>query len=334
MVASAHARFDDPYSYQAAIREADVEFAVTKGGEFKAEVTRIDLQCLWMQLGYQSLPCIARIAETSKRSSILFITGTNDAGTRHNGRELASREIVIDRPDSISYLRTSTPCHWGAMSMMPDDLAAAARSLVGYELHIPRDARMIQPSKERLSRLLRLHRKAASFARKAPGHLTHPEMARAIENALTQAMIACLTEHMSIPNTFASHCHSTVMARFERVLAAEPRKPFYLAEITAATGVSGRTLQACCLENLGIGPVRFLWLRRMHLARRQLMKANPERTNVTTIAMDHGFGELGRFSVAYRSLFGESPSKTLDRTFDVPPVSLGSPFAAAFADSA
>jgi transcriptional regulator GlxA family with amidase domain len=34
---------------------------------------------------------------------------------------------------------------------------------------------------------------------------------------------------------------------------------------------------------------------------------------VTQIATDHGFWELGRFSVNYRAIFGEVPSETLHR---------------------
>jgi AraC-like DNA-binding protein len=62
-----------------------------------------------------------------------------------------------------------------------------------------------------------------------------------------------------------------------------------------------------------MSPKRYLWLRRMHLARRALQSADAERTTVTEIASNYGFWELGRFSVAYRSLFGESPSTALRR---------------------
>jgi AraC-like DNA-binding protein len=62
-----------------------------------------------------------------------------------------------------------------------------------------------------------------------------------------------------------------------------------------------------------MGPVRYLWLRRMSLVRAALMRADPATTTVTDIATDHGFWELGRFSVEYRTLFGESPSAALRR---------------------
>jgi len=51
----------------------------------------------------------------------------------------------------------------------------------------------------------------------------------------------------------------------------------------------------------------------MHLARRALLHAHPSEATVTRIVTDQGFWELGRFSIAYRALFGESPSETLRR---------------------
>jgi AraC-like DNA-binding protein len=56
----------------------------------------------------------------------------------------------------------------------------------------------------------------------------------------------------------------------------------------------------------------------MHLASRALRIADAETTTVTEVATSYGFWELGRFSVAYRSLFGEPPSAALRRPPDDP----------------
>ena len=55
---------------------------------------------------------------------------------------------------------------------------------------------------------------------------------------------------------------------------------------------------------------------RMNQVRVALMRADPAKATVTGIATGHGFWELGRFSVAYRTLFGESPSASLRRPTD------------------
>jgi AraC-like DNA-binding protein len=65
-----------------------------------------------------------------------------------------------------------------------------------------------------------------------------------------------------------------------------------------------------------MSPLRYLWLRRMHLAHRRLIMADQTKTTVTELAAELGFWELGRFSVQYRALFGEPPSATLRRPPD------------------
>ena len=116
-----------------------------------------------------------------------------------------------------------------------------------------------------------------------------------------------------------------IIVRFEEFLEMHPDRPLYLTEICAAIGVAERTLRAVCEEHLGMGPIRFLSLRRLHLVHRALRQADGSMTTVTRVATDHGFWELGRFSVAYRVMFGESPSETLRRPSDDRPLHLKRP---------
>jgi transcriptional regulator GlxA family with amidase domain len=132
-------------------------------------------------------------------------------------------------------------------------------------------------------------------------------------------MIRCLTEGDSLEMSAGSQRHDTIIARFEEFLERHPDRPLYLTEICAAIGVAERTLRVVCEEYLGMAPIRFLSMRRMHLVHRALRQADPSNTTVTRIATDHGFWELGRFSVAYRALFDESPSESLRRPCNGPP---------------
>jgi len=60
-------------------------------------------------------------------------------------------------------------------------------------------------------------------------------------------------------------------------------EPLYMPELAAQVGASYWTLRDCCLEYLSMSPKRYLWLRRMHLARRALRRANAETKTVTEI---------------------------------------------------
>jgi hypothetical protein len=52
--------FLDPYIYQEAVRSAQVEVLVTSQGDFRTELTQIDLHNLSMQRGRETLPRVGR----------------------------------------------------------------------------------------------------------------------------------------------------------------------------------------------------------------------------------------------------------------------------------
>jgi AraC family ethanolamine operon transcriptional activator len=78
-------------------------------------------------------------------------------------------------------------------------------------------------------------------------------------------------------------------------------------------GVSERRLQLAFQTMLGVSPNGYMRHRALQAAHRALRDAEPSSIRVATIAAAHGFRHLGRFAGFYRSVYGESPSRTLAR---------------------
>ena len=311
--------FTDPFPYQAAIRAADVELYPTARGEFRSELTQINLHQLWMQRFHEKLPQVYASKIKPGRKVIGFLTGEQPT-VQHCGMELSPRDIVICNHD-VMHQRTQGDCRFAAMSLASDDFDAACLAISGHEFSRSTLKHRVRPNPELMSRLLNLHEMVGRLAKATPDLLTRPEVARSLEQELIHLMVRCLIEGTASGMTTGGRRHDAIVARFEEFLEANPDTPLYLTEICAAIGVAERTLRAACEEHLGMGPIRYLNLRRMHLVRRALLRADPSTATVTRLATDHGFWELGRFSVAYRALFDESPSESLRR----PPDSLRMP---------
>ena len=313
MPSSAILSFTDPYPYQVAFRAAQLEFLPTERGDFRAELTKVDFHRLWIQRGEESLPRIFHGAVSPQRAAIGFLSDWNQPEYRHCGRDVSPGAIIINDQNEM-HRQTRASCRWGAMSLTLEDLGNAGIAIAGRPVARPPVSLVVRPAPVLMSQLLTLHETAGRLAKTAPDVLANPEVARALENALIHTMIMSLTENGQIASRAGTQRHSLIMARFEEFQAAHASTPLYLAEICAAIGVSERTLRASCQEQLGMGPIHYLWLRRMHLVRRTLASAGSSGSTVTRIAADFGFWEFGRFSGQYRRLFGELPSETLRRS--------------------
>ena len=92
-----------------------------------------------------------------------------------------------------------------------------------------------------------------------------------------------------------------------------PDRPIALADLCKAAGVSASTLNTAFQHVCDQSPAQYLKQRRMTEARRALISNTPEAMSVKRAALEAGLTELGRFSVEYRRMFGESPSTTLSR---------------------
>lgn len=107
--------------------------------------------------------------------------------------------------------------------------------------------------------------------------------------------------------------HKTIVARVEAFANSTTADALHIQGICKQCGVTERSLRKAFRFVYGLTPYRCLRTHRMRQARQALIDAAPA-ANVTSIATQFGFLELGRFSVEYRSAFGERPSETLRRS--------------------
>jgi AraC family ethanolamine operon transcriptional activator len=102
-----------------------------------------------------------------------------------------------------------------------------------------------------------------------------------------------------------------VVERAEAFLTGHLGEAVSIAQLCRVSGVSERSLRNAFYELRGLSPKRCALRARLDGVRRALYQARGTRGAVTSIAMNHGFFELGRFARTYKAAFGESPSTTL-----------------------
>lgn len=301
---------NDPLQCRTALVNVDFEIFPTAKGLFEADFAQAGLNRIRLSRYHVSLPQVSTVTLDPSRKTIGFLT--KPSSLRYCGTDISVGDIFIEKPDAAHVVCESSLD--GAGISIPVDLFnAATKAVVGRDLAKALEKLVIRPDAELSSRLMKLHEGAMRLAHDGPELLDLPEVCRALEEQILHLTVRCVAEGASAEIKSGDHRHGAVVARFEEFLEANPDRAIYLTEICTAIGVAERTLRAACEEHLGMGPIRFLTLRRMHLVRRALLLAHPCEKTVTRIATDQGFWELGRFSVAYRALFGESPSETLRR---------------------
>jgi AraC-like DNA-binding protein len=304
--------FTDPDDYAAAIRQGTIELTVTRPGDFTAQLTRIDLHRLWMQRFSENLPRVSHVAGWGGRAVIAF--QTHPGPTLLRGGVQMEPDNIVRHVEGQSYHQLSSGfASYGTMSLPVPDMVNLGASVAGCDLTSPKDVLTLTPPPAAMAKLLRLHAAGGQLAEDAPAVIAHPEAARGLEQALIEAMVACLDFGEVREDRSALRKHALILRRFHRAAEENPDRALYLPELCTAIGVSERTLRVCCQEQLGMSPSRYLLLRRMHLARRALRESAPITTTVTEIATQYGFWQFGRFAAEYKSLFGELPSAALRR---------------------
>jgi len=111
-----------------------------------------------------------------------------------------------------------------------------------------------------------------------------------------------------VPCTQMGPGQSSQLDRLEAYIRSRLFAPLALVDLARAAGVTTRTLNDICHRHRGVAPMTLVRNLRLDAARQRLLSGLP--VSITDVALEHGFGHLGRFSSYYRERFGELPKHT------------------------
>lgn len=151
------------------------------------------------------------------------------------------------------------------------------------------------------------------LASRSPLQFSRQNLVSALQqNLLATVDHAFLTAPGEIPAALAIRKYVRICRLVDEFIHSSTVEIPSSADIAAATGVTIRTLHNAMTAVKGMSLQKFVMLNRLWAVRAALVRASPEDL-IKTIALDHGFWHLGRFSRTYRAFFGESPSDTARR---------------------
>jgi len=299
--------------YEISLRHAQIELVILPRGEFKARLTRAYLHHLQVLRCEESSPRVGYLHLTQRLSFVTFSAHSGPLPV-WRGTELQADDIMFHSRGERLHQRTPGSFVWNVIAVDPAQLEHYGWALSGRPFSWPLEGQILQPSHRHTARLRRLHAQICRLAETKSKILSHSEVARAMEQALIEALVTCLTSASARTEGFANRHHARIMIRFEEVLAEHLSRRLSIAELCELIVVSDRTLRLCCAQFLGMSPTQYVLLRRFTEVRRMLRDADPDRVSVAEIARRFGFTELGRFAERYRATFGETPLTTLQRT--------------------
>ncbi|MBY0225059.1 MAG: helix-turn-helix domain-containing protein [Hyphomicrobium sp.] len=307
--------FDDAGAFSKALSKSNVVCMQTSSGILKFGLTILRLPELELHLTSMPVGACIALGDTA-HDSVSFHVGLSverslnlmgtSAGTNCFAAYARGGELAI-RAESGARLAYIVP----SCKSMPE-----LHELLSKDVGLSK-ARQSYRGNIEISELVSLKAlldEIAHIIEFSPALLDRRATARNLSQSLLVQTFAVVRKQVatSTPVGGSQRSHVQIVTRVHDYLRQCPTEPVYVLDLCRVVGVSQPTLFRAFRQTLGIGPKEYLQIRRLHLSRQRLLQ--PDHTvSVHDVAYDLGFWHLGRFSRAYRAMFGETPSNTLRR---------------------
>lgn len=139
-----------------------------------------------------------------------------------------------------------------------------------------------------------------------------------IQKLVTDAIMQCLMDEYDHDALTIKPVRRSKVIKDLKNLVDDPELsfPITITELCSKLYISRRALQYACEEKLGCSPHQFLLATRLNKVKRIISNPTNNQT-ISDVAFSVGFYHYGLFSNHYKKLFGEHPSRTVQRAHNM-----------------
>lgn len=298
---------------QESIVGSDVEHTQLKPGHISGVMTHMGLGTTTLSTAATEGAFRARgpLSETDYTlGALLDVEGTNSQWAY----ETQTGDIAVVPPQVEHDAMHGDKAQWVALTLPLEELAEHAAA---HELRVAdafwNEPAMYRPPSQLSGHIVEQFKTALHEVNRMPVILKEPHAREALLDDLMGALFAGYSNSgenpIEVRRVFTSSTRT--VRRAENYLREQKDQPVRLSKLCQHLGVSQRTLNRAFSDVVDLPPA--LYLRRWRLCQvaHILRSSDSSGRTVSSVALQFGFWELGRFAQQYRQLFGELPSQTL-----------------------
>lgn len=300
------ARYRDFDEFAESVRDVDAQMLFRNPTERSWEIEHLNMASVHVQLGRLGSGNIVE-GVSGTDGYLLYLPLTDDCPYSANGEAIPKYGFMVLEPGCEFCISTPSEHDWCTI-MVP----AASISPADEDKMV---CRVTRPNRVVAEQFLDLVKGPLAAASEHPS-FEGSAAATAAADDLVSLGTRILGARGAVDSPKSGRprvSRKEVVHRSLQLLAERSGSRTKVAELAAASGVSERTLRSAFKEYFGVGPVRYLMLRKLHRVQRTLRLAGPDETLVSEVLFNEGIWELGRFASQYQRHFGELPSETLRR---------------------
>lgn len=303
----------DPENLLEVIRDGRFDHRLLEGGSFEVRHRRIVFGNSSLDCGDYS-PAFAVNGQFSTNQICLGFTPRMEKPAWCNGFNVAKGEILCFTEGTELQFRNAPRTTWQALLIDRRELQEVATILIGRPLALSERGTTNFEAPEQASNLASVIQGALSdlAESEALSDSAAASLCEEIVNEFVRATAYTSRLSRKSQRDFAGYRFAT-MRRAEEFLREHMDAPFSSRGLCSATRMSERSIEMLFKEAYGISPRTWSQIARLNAARQDLLESDVEDVRVSEVAGHWGFFHFGRFSAAYRNLFGELPSATVTK---------------------